>query len=261
MRFIVAVMTHNPLSTLRLDLLERTMRSVKEAFPDAERILFDNNSQDGSWDLMCGKSLSWLEGWSSVRCTDGNGTPGAGRNRLLGLVVRDGSEPRGIVMSDDDMLWRAGAQRYLDRLWSHQRMPEDLAIVSGLLEPDYPWNTPRKLISMDDEEGPLKVLIRDSAPGAGWTFVDGGCRHGLGPLCRTFRDLPSGMDVHGRKQPFIEDFGYDTEACKFLASSSLKLRVGQVDLAEHIGWGRSTHGNEAIDDMRAKPLDRERWGI
>jgi hypothetical protein len=32
-----------------------------------------------------------------------------------------------------------------------------------------------------------------------------------------------------------------------------------MDLADHIGWEASTHGNEAIKD--SKPLDRDKWGV
>jgi hypothetical protein len=46
---LVGVVTYNPMSTLRFELLERTVRSIEKAFPTAELLLLDNGSTDGSW--------------------------------------------------------------------------------------------------------------------------------------------------------------------------------------------------------------------
>ena len=38
-------------------------------------------------------------------------------------------------------------------------------------------------------------------------------------------------------------------------------KIAQMDLAEHIGWGFSTHGNDADQHLDGKPLDRDKWGV
>jgi hypothetical protein len=269
----VAVMAHNPLSTMRFDLLERTVASIDVAFPTAKRkLLFDNASTDGSNHSIL--ALALQKKWDFVKRSGANATPGAGRNAMLGELLGDWPPPvpaELFVMSDDDMEWHADAGEKLLRFWSNRTVPEELAIVSGLLEPEYDWNTPRGMIEAhadlrEDDDGVVhmqphhgRVLWRDSAPGCAWTFVAGGCHHGLAPHYFTMRH--EGMRVHGRETVFINDFGYDYEYCKRLREGHHQLKVAQMDLAEHIGWDATTHGNAARDDLRVKPLDREKWGI
>jgi hypothetical protein len=82
----------------------------------------------------------------------------------------------------------------------------------------------------------VNVLVRDSCPGAAWTF--------------RWQD-------EGTIFPVKADFGYDVDACKYLVASGYE--VAQLDLAEHAGWGASSHGNEA--HAAGMPLDREKWGV
>jgi hypothetical protein len=105
--------------------------------------------------------------------------------------------------------------------------------VSGLLEPEWHWNRPRETV----EFGGVRVLIRDSAPGAAWSF-----RASAWPA----------IEKHVRRA-----FGFDYDACVGLRTEG--YRVGQLDLADHAGWAHSTHGNRAIED--ARPLDRKKWGV
>jgi hypothetical protein len=278
----LGVMTHNPLSTLRFELLERTLRSLGEAFPDAERkVLLDNGSDDGSFDALISEDCPFTAGWEIIKRVGKNTTPGAGRNAMMEVLLGQWPPPvppEIIVFSDDDMLWRPGAQKTLTKLWGHHRCPDDLAIVSGLLEPDYPWNKPIEVVEVgwptfDDDDvaaadpSPVRVLVRESAPAAAWTFVHGGCHHGLAPHYYACKHLAEpGVEwyrshINGRRTVFVDDFGYDTEYCRWLRDREHPLRVGQLDLAEHIGWGCSTHGNDAVNDVRAKPLDREKWRV
>lgn len=250
----VGVVTHNPMATLRFDLLERTVQSIDAAFPAAELFLLDNGSTDGSWaavlDLLgtqgsCGHGSCQLRGrWHTRKGSghpEGNFTPGAGRWRLWHLMfghetgnTADERAPFW-VMSDDDMLWKPGAEPKLSKFWRGAR-EGNIAIVSGLLEPVWHWNTPREVV----EVAGIRVLVRDSAPGAAWSFGN-----------------PRKIDV--AHDPQLWRFGYDYESCKKLHEAG--QRVAQIDLADHIGWGYSTHGNEADQHLDGRPLDREKWGV
>jgi len=138
------------------------------------------------------------------------------------------------VWSDDDMLWKPGAEQKLGAFWGAPASERDnVAIVSGLLEPVWHWNTPRSTV----EAGGVRVLVRDSCPGAAWSFNNP----------RMVWPLDNGHAT----------FGYDYKACGRLRESGLK--VAQIDLADHLGWEASTHGNDALKD--SKPLDRQHWGV
>lgn len=256
---LVGVVTHNPMATLRFELLERTVRSIEKAFPTAELFLQDNGSTDGSWDavvellggkrepcigkLTCSKYGRWHLADAMSSPAPGNFTPGAGRARLFhhmfahetGNTTKDRAPFW--VWSDDDMVWSEGSEAKLLRFWSAARS-SDIAIVAGLLEPVWHWNTPREAV----EHGGVRVLVRDSAPGAAWTFgnprfIDLGCGH----------------------TPELWRFGYDYESCRILRERGVK--VAQIDLAEHVGWGFSTHGNDANEHVDGRPLDRDKWGV
>lgn len=285
----VGVVTFNPMATLRFELLEQTVRSIEKAFPTGELFLLDNLSDDGS-QAAVGEMLGEL----GVRCSEcgtrmrgrwhvpqpqraslckvppDNRTPGAGRARLLAAQMEhfpsrsldvvwnvlqyypSGPEtyqgepvvlPSFFAWSDDDMVWRPGAQATLSKFWDAAptciHHPDRVRILSGLLEPVWHWNTPRRTV----EHGGVRVLLRDSAPGAAWTF--------RGAPIRLLR--PGTIEVPGDE---LWRFGYDYQMCRTMPEG-----VAQIDLAEHIGWGFSTHGNEANEAPETKPLDREKWGV
>jgi len=241
------------MSTLRFELLEQTVRSIEKAFPTSELFLLDNGSTDGSWDAV--EELLGPKGIECAECgrvqqrgrwhvnnkpgePEGNYTPGAGYHRLYYHMFGHTQGGQAVapywVWSDDDMLWRPGAEEKLRLFWAEA--PKSIAIVSGLLEPVWHWNTPRETV----EYGGVRALVRDSAPGAAWTF---------GRTCPI--PIPCRSELH--------DFGCDYESCKLLRSRGFK--VAQMDLADHIGWGYSTHGNDANEHVDGRPLDREKWGV
>jgi glycosyltransferase involved in cell wall biosynthesis len=235
MRIAIGIVTYNAESTLRFDLLERTIESIREAFPDDPLSILDNGSDDGSTDTI--RAMYKADATIVSRTGAQNTTPGAGRNALLPTLVEQSCDL--VIMSDDDMTWHKGAREQLVAFWSGE-VPHDLAILGGLLEPLYPWNTPRATLTTS-ATGPGAV-VRDSVPGAAWSFYPG---HALA--------LP------GYPAPFVDDFGYDHKHC--VALGKMGLCVAAMDLAEHIGWGASTHGNRADTDIRAKPIDRHKWGV
>lgn len=259
----VGIVTHNALASLRLELLEETFHSVRVSFPNCEVFVLDNGSTDGTEDVIArfetpvGKRVRTTH----YEPPDGNHTPGRGRNVLLDWMVNE-TDAEVFVFSDDDMRWKPCAEALVRGIWTAPidigaRWTDDIVIVSGLLEPEWDWNKPLYTARPSG----IPVLVRESAPGAAWTFkarevtcLDGQtpCAHGIWPNYRH-------AVANGDAGPFKDDFGYDYEYCRRLDGAYKGLKVAQVDLAEHLGWEASTHGNRA--NKGGKPLDRERWGI
>lgn len=230
-RTVVVVTTHNPMGKLRMDLLEQTVRSVEVAFPCAEKMLFDNGSDDGSFDQVVEVAHGWYV--ASYHAHDGDHTPGRARQKALQTVRNTIDDVGLVVCSDDDMGWRPGAQQTVEHFWSQP--PESVAILCGYLEPDFRWSKP---VGVIEGGGAVRALQRTSVPGAAWTF----------PLDRWDQTL----------RPLVHDgFGYDYKACTELAVRHLK--VVAVDLCDHLGWEASSHGN--MSNRCANPVDKTKWGL
>lgn len=229
----VGVLTFNALSTLRDELVLRTMASIERTFPSAyaEWHVLDNGSTDHSAEALA----HYTKGWHYHRYRGGgHTTPGAGRNRLVRAM-----EPRDrdlIVLSDDDMLWRPGAALAVEELWEHA--PADLVLASGLLEPVYPWSEPQGRVTIGDG---LQAVQRPTVPAAAWTFP--------APNWGLFGPLKESL--HGD--------GEDVDACKRIASAG--GRVVALDLAEHIGEGYSQLGNDQARKLVGKPINKKEWGL
>lgn len=241
MRDLVFVCTtHNPMGSLRWDLLEKTMQTAREAFVGCPMLLVDNCSNDGSQEAqfyLAGQLGARYVRYAHMRGPGlmgvaQNHTPGSGRTmawheiQSMGLLNQD----MVVVMSDDDMKWSPSAKEWILSFWDHA--PEDVAILCAYLEPEFEWNTIRGVL----DTGQVRVLVRDSAPGAAWTFR---------------------MDQAKNIFPVPMTFGYDHKTCLKLAM--MGKRVAQIDLCEHMGWEASSHGNDAV--LHAKPVDRARWGL
>ena len=228
-KLVIGVVTYNVLVGLRDDVLLRTIQSINVAFPGCEKILLDNGSSDSTEEFIR-ESHEISENWQVIfyKPEDGVNTPGRGLNELAKHILK--REPDVMVLSDDDILWKPEAGKTLKKFWSARW--DDPIILGCLFEPDWHWNTPRELII----RGEVKALVRDSCPSAAWTFLS--------------------VNAH-KILPVSEAFGHDYEKCMDLKEKN--LRVAQIDLAEHLGWGLSSHGNDAIEV--AKPVNRKKWGL
>lgn len=237
MKFVVGVLTHNPIANLRWHLLERTLESLVVAFPQAKEdnsiIVLDNGSTDGThhalWQNVVQPVVAHYE------FSDGDHRPARGRNILANFLNACGlNKPDCIlVFSDDDMYWKPDASEKLEFFWKYATDPqsaERFALVSGLLEPEYPWS--KKLgerhFAEHQQDGKLLmqlgVELRETAPAAAWSLP---AKH---------------WSFVG---PFPEDgeLGEDVQVCQRLTKAGYLL--GQLDLATHIGEGYSLCGNDS----------------
>lgn len=253
----VVVKSHRPMEYLRMGLLETCLRSVRAAFPNSRRVLLMNDAGDGSGraqvELAGGLNFEVLElGGDKTPYVSGsteealigltprpwNYTPGDGAKFLFEWALLQGySGGHVLVTSDDDMLWRGGAEERLLAIWN-STSPSNLAnliLVDGLLEPEWDHNTIRGAVDAGEE----KVLLRDSVPGAAWSL----------PM----RHAPEVLRA-------IEPrFGYDSGVCQVMRQSGGVLAA--VDLCEHIGEDASTHENRPTRDLRGRPVDVAKWGL
>jgi hypothetical protein len=240
----VVVKSHRPMEHLRMGLLEACLRSVANAFPTSRRLLVMNDAGDGSAYAQGAlaaearfESIELGNELAGVVARDGY-TPGHGAAFVLDWALQQPHEPGHLlVTSDDDMLWREGAQERLAGIWSGVR-PDHLAnlvLVDGLLEPMWAHNAPLGSV----EVGAEHVLLRESVPGAAWSLP---MRHASA--------------VRAAIEP---RFGYDSGVCEALRAQGALL--GAVDLCEHIGEDASTHDNRPTRDLGGSPVDRDKWGL
>jgi hypothetical protein len=143
-----------------------------------------------------------------------------------------------VVMSDDDMEWGAGAAVVLDHFW--KLAPDDVILISCLVEKEFPWSQVREVIDV----GGIKALVRDSVPAAAWSFRG------------------KDWEVIGPLKTLMDDEGEDYEACKRVRA--LGFKVAAIDLASHIGEGYSQLGNDearSVRSMTGRPIDKKKWGL
>jgi glycosyltransferase involved in cell wall biosynthesis len=202
------------------------LRRVVTALGEADEVLvFDHHSEDGSPELV--SSLGGVC-WSH-----------ADRNRTIGRAMNLGHQAAAVaagegglvVTAQDDVVWRPGWRDRLEAFW--EDAPADIGIVSGLLEPNFPWARPLARV----EHGGLAGLVRETVPGGAWTYRS--------PMWGTMRWANEVAPSH------------DMPICGRVRAAGFRL-VG-VNLADHLGAGRSTWGNNSYGG--APQLDRKRWGV
>ncbi len=220
MKVAVGILTHNQFRFGRHELFLQAVRSLQAGGYPFDLYVLDNGSTDESPDYVRGIGGTVLQ--------DRISTCGHGMNATIGICARVSDL---VVFSNDDIKWHPGAIAKLVRFW--ESAPADVLIAAGILEPDYPWNTPRERI----EYGGVSALVRDTAPGGAWTLRSA--------------DWP-------RIGPIPEAPGWDdVPTCNRLREKG--FRVCQIDLADHVGEDHSTWGNESR--QIGKPLDRKAWGL
>jgi glycosyltransferase involved in cell wall biosynthesis len=218
----VGILTHQVLSSGRLDVFSQTVESLSEQMSPTDLLyIVDNHSDDGS--------AEYVESLGGISIRDPVSTCGRGMNRTLSLCAS--VEPDLIVFSNDDIRWRPGALPSLAAFWEFA--PADILIASGLQQDVYPWSTPRERV----EYGGVCGLVRDSVPGGAWTL--------------RAKDWP-------KIRPVPEASGWDdVPTCDRLRRKG--YRVCALDLAEHLGEDLSTWGNDSA--RHGTPLDRAAWGL
>ncbi len=222
MKVVVAVLTFEVLRTRRKWLLEGTLQSLEKAGAPFELVLVDNDSQDGSADLVRGL------GGISVPQPDGIRTEGRGFATTISQAWA--REPDLIVFSNDDMLWRPGFLPRLIDFWTHA--PGDVLLCSGLLCDEYPWNMALGVM----RPGAQEALVRLAVAGGAWTFR----------AVNTVHVLP------------IPDKLGEAELAVCRRAVAAGWRLCEMDLSIHAGEFFSAWGNLW---QSTKRLNRDQWGI
>ena len=215
MKVVAGMLTYNAVTYGRLDLARGCARSL--AAEADELIVWDNGSTDAT--------RKWVEviGGHLYDSPDGITTCGRGMNMLASACAKRGDI---VILTSDDMFWRPGWRQVVEDFWAAAH--DKVALLSGLLEPEYPWSTPVGAYTA----GGVTGLLRPSLPGSGWTFRS--------------RDWPT-------IGPVPETRGHDdVPTCERLVRDGHLLVA--VDIADHLGEEVSTWGNQS--GQYAKPLDR-----
>lgn len=229
MRIAAGVLTWNPVKTGRLELLEQTVESLETA--GIPTTVFDNGSTD-EYDRPGLVRFPRIPGYPSAHSC------GYGMNKIAATLHGQADI---IILSNDDIVWAQDTAQTLDEVWTEA--PDNLAIVSGLVEPTFAqpgveaWNLPYEVVELAGH----KLLGRKSVPGGAWTYRDSHY-----PLIFPVSTFP-GFD--------------DVPACHMLALKG--YGVACLDLAEHVGIGRSTWGNASHDRFIIEPVQdvKTRFGL
>lgn len=223
MKVSCALLTWNQFRTGRHDLFKSTLYSLRSGFPYSLDVL-TNGSTDRT-------DLEVLTLGGTVDNT--NSACWYGMQRCIELALSH--EPDIVVFSADDITYHPGWHERLIDFWQHA--PDDIKLVSLFIEEGWPWNTVREARDVGSE----RVLIRDSCPGASWSF-----RASDAHLVLPIPQQSPGEDHLVNQR--IKDAGYV---------------LGQLDLAEHSGARQSAWGNKSSFRPDTVPVEtiKAKWGI
>lgn len=204
-----AVLTWNPERHGRLELLHKTLRSLRA---ETLKVGLVDNGSDPRVEIDLGPSVVGVynDTWNT---TSGFGT-------WLAMQTAAALADDGIcVVSDDDMYWRPGWAQRLADWWAEA--PDDLLLTGCHLEPEYHWNT-------ITAHGP-GWLERESTGAASWSFRS--------------TDLPRLHELI-RPIPITRQGVWDVPVCQTIRRNG--YRIAQLDLADHVGE-QSTWGNGTVN--------------
>jgi glycosyltransferase involved in cell wall biosynthesis len=217
MKTVAAIQAWNNFEFERVECLRRTHASLQN---QCEVLLFDNASRDGTHELVKQMGGRSLEGT--------NGTWGAAMDLKVQEALLLGADI--VIASDDDIEWFPGAVRRLEDFWRHA--PQDLVLISGMMEPVWPWNSVLGVLDAGEE----RALIRTSAPGGGWSF-------------------------RASHWPIIQPLLKHVQECDYRTCEALLAqgyRVGQLHLTNNLGVGKTTWDN---NPEKGKALNWKKFGI
>lgn len=212
MKIAAAVLTRNQFDHERCDLFEQTVESLTGV---EELFVVDNGSTDGTdafikdgpWRSYCSTAANTTSGYGTWLCC-----------RILAATDADIC-----IVSDDDMRWHDGFTEPL-RAW--YRWGGYTVITGGHLEPEFFWNKIEYVESLGPADARVTGLIRASTGAASWTFL---------------RDKFPFIAKRVARIPIDRQGTWDVPVCKALHDDG--HHIGQLDLAEHLGRGRSSWGN------------------
>lgn len=219
MRVDAAVLTFNVYRTDRLPFFEATVASIRAA--GIEPLVVTNGSSDQT-DLLVRRQPRHL-------VDNGNSAAWYGMELAMRGVLE--TQPDIVVFSADDITYEPyWCERLID-FWQHA--PADVKLATLFLEGVWQWNTVTEAIDCGGE----RALIRNSVPGASWSF------------------RASDVDLI-LPLPQIQP-GEDLAVCERLRGQGYRLAA--LDLAAHEGARNSAWGN--MSWTYEQPLDRKKWGV
>lgn len=224
LKISAALLTWNQYRTGRHELFKSTLYSLRSGFPYSLDVL-TNGSTDRT-------DLEVLTLGGTVDNT--NSACWYGMQRCIELALSH--EPDIVVFSADDITYKDGWHERLIDFWQHA--PDDIKLASLFIEPEWTqWNR----VTEAHDIGSERVLIRDSVPGASWSF-----RASDTHLVLPIPTISPGEDLEVSRR--IRAAGY---------------RLAQLDLASHDGEAVSAWGNRSHlrSDMIPAHVVKAKWGI
>lgn len=223
MKVSVGLLTWNQFITKRHELFKSTLHSLRNGYPYSLDLL-TNGSQDRT-DMVV------IEAGGVV--DNANSACWYGMQRCIELALSH--EPDIVLFSADDITYHPGWHERLIDFWQHA--PADIKLASLFIESQWPWNP----VTEAHDIGSERVLIRESVPGASWSF-----RASDANLVLPIPTISPGEDLEVSRRLRAQGF-----------------RLAQLDLASHDGETNSAWGNKSHlrSDMIPAHVVKANWGL